>query len=335
MLSETGIKGLMKNTNKSLLGVGCLVLGIFIFSLQDIAVKKMGGSYPILEIVILRTLIALPITLVFFRMEGKRGLPKTKQFKLEILRGLFLFLSYTTYFMGLASLPLAEIAAIKFSTPLMITLLSVMLLGEKVGLKKWVALFVGFIGVLIIIRPDSEHFNVGSVFILLNVMFYVLSVMVTRRLQTTDSSATMGYFSTFAYLIIAAVLAPIVIAVGPMPNADPSIAFLFHAWSMPILVDLIVIFGLALIWAGGMFFIAKAYSLATASIVAPFEYMSLPISTMWGFLLWHQFPTWVTLAGAGLTMASSFYSLFLGQQERKNAMLSQEQALSNFEHELD
>jgi len=97
----------MKTTNKNLLGVGSLVLGILIFSLQDIAVKGMGGNYPILEIVIFRGLVAMPITLLFFRLEGQRGLPTTKQHKLEYVRGLFLFLSYTTYFMGLAALPLA------------------------------------------------------------------------------------------------------------------------------------------------------------------------------------------------------------------------------------
>lgn len=325
----------MKNNKNNLLGVGALVLGILIFSLQDITVKRMGGSYPILQIVILRTLIAIPITLIFYRMEGQRGLPKTKQPKLEILRGAFLFLSYTTYFMGLASLPLAEISAIKFSTPLMITLLSVMILGEKVVFKKWVALIVGFIGVLIIIRPDSAHFNLGSIFVLLNVLFYVLSILVTRRLQTTDSSATMGYFSTFVYLGFSAILAPIVIAIGPMPNADPSIAFLFHAWSMPTWLDLVVIFGLALIWAGGMFFIAKAYSLARASVVAPFEYMSLPINTTWGFLLWGQFPSLITLFGAALTMGSSLYSLLLGQKERPTEKVSLEEEIANFEHKLE
>ncbi len=325
----------MKNNRKNLLGVGALVLGILIFSLQDITVKRMGGSYPILQIVILRTLIAIPITLIFYRMEGQRGLPKTKQPKLEILRGAFLFLSYTTYFMGLASLPLAEISAIKFSTPLMITLLSVMILGEKVVFKKWVALIVGFIGVLIIIRPDSAHFNLGSIFVLLNVLFYVLSILVTRRLQTTDSSATMGYFSTFVYLGFSAILAPIVIAIGPMPNANPSIAFLFHAWSMPTWLDLVVIFGLALIWAGGMFFIAKAYSLARASVVAPFEYMSLPINTTWGFLLWGQFPSWITLFGAALTMGSSLYSLLLGQKGRPTEKVSLEEEIANFEHKLE
>jgi drug/metabolite transporter (DMT)-like permease len=324
----------MKTTNKNILGVVSLVMAILIFSLQDIAVKWMGGSYPVLEIVIFRTLIAMPATLFFFRLEGRRGLPTTKRHKLEYVRGLFLFLSYTTYFMGLAALPLAEIAAIKFSTPLMITVLSVMLLREKVGLQRWIALIVGFIGVLIIIRPGSASFNLGSIFILLNVLFYVFAVMVTRRLQITDSSATMSYFGSLVYMVIAIVLTPIVVAVGPIPNANPSIVFLFHAWSMPSLVDLLIMAGLGLVWAGGMFFTARAYSLALASVVAPFEYISLPISIMWGFLLWRQFPTLATLGGAGLTLLSSLYTLYRGQKERSAlAGKSLEKAINASLHE--
>jgi len=268
----------MKSTNKNLLGVGSLVLAILIFSLQDIAVKWMGGSYPILEIVIFRGLIATPITLLFFRLEGQRGLPTTKQHRLEYVRGLFLFLSYTTYFMGLATLPLAEIAAIRFSAPLMITALSVLLLGETVLPSRWLALSIGFIGVLIIVKPGSANFNIGSIFILLSTLFYALSAMLTRRLQTTDSSATMAYYSSLFYLIAAFILAPLAIAVGPTPNAPPSIAFLFHAWATPTLLDLIVMSGLGLVWAGGMYFMARAYSLALASVVAPFEYVTLPIN---------------------------------------------------------
>ena len=289
------------------------MLGILIFSLQDIAVKWMGGSYPILEIVIFRGLIATPITLLFFRLEGQRGLPTTKQHKLEYVRGLFLFLSYTTYFMGLAALPLAEIAAIRFSAPLMITALSVLLLGETVRPSRWAALGVGFIGVLIIVRPGSTNFNIGSIFILLSTLFYALSAMLTRRLQTTDSSATMAYFSSVFYLIAAFILAPLAIAVGPTPNAPPSIAFLFHAWALPTLLDSIIMSGLGLVWAGGMYFMARAYSLALASVVAPFEYVSLPINTIWGFVLWHQFPTMATWVGAGLTVFSGLYILYQDQ----------------------
>ncbi len=324
----------MKTTNKNLLGVSSLVLGILIFSLQDIAVKRMGGNYPILEIVIFRGLVAMPITLLFFRFEGHRGLPTTKQHKLEYVRGLFLFLSYTTYFMGLAALPLAEIAAIRFSAPLMITALSVVLLSEKVRPGRWAALGAGFIGVLIIVKPGSAGFNIGSVFILLSTLFYALSAILTRRLQTTDSSATMAYYSSLFYLVAAAVLAPLAIAVGPTPDAPASIAFLFHAWAMPTLLDLVIMAGLGLVWAGGMYFMARAYSLALASVVAPFEYVTLPINTLWGLVLWHQFPTMATWAGAGLISLSGLYTLYQDQKERsENGTKSTEKEINAINYE--
>jgi drug/metabolite transporter (DMT)-like permease len=306
----------MTNINANIKGVGFLVLGLLIFSLQDIAVKWIGGDYPVLEIVTFRSLVALPLTLLFFRAEGGRGLPTTKQHKLEYVRGFFFFLSYTTHFMGLAALPLAEIAAIRFSGPLMITLLSVAILGEKVGPRRWLALLVGFMGVLLIVRPGSATFNMGSVFIFISVLLYALATMLTRKLQTTDSSATMAYYSSLVYLVATFILTPLVISVGDFPDAHPSIVFLFHPWAMPTLLDWIIMSGLGLVWAGGMYFLARAYSLALASVVAPFEYVALPINIMWGFVLWHEIPTVATLVGAALTLFSGLYVLFREQTQQ-------------------
>jgi drug/metabolite transporter (DMT)-like permease len=318
----------MKKANKNILGVGSLVLGLLIFSLQDIAVKWMGGDYSVLEIVTFRSLVALPLTLLFFRYEGGQGLPTTQRRKLEYIRGLFFFLSYTTHFMGLAALPLAEIAAIKFSGPLMITFLSVVILGETVGPRRWLALLVGFMGVLLIVRPGLATFNMGAIFILISVFFYALATMLTRKLQTTDSSATMAYYSSLVYLIATFILAPLVIFVGDFPDAHPSVAFLFHAWAMPSLLDWVIMSGLGLVWAGGMYFLARAYSAAQASVIAPFEYVALPINVMWGFIIWQELPTWMTWAGAFLTLSSGVYILTRDQKERsENGAQSREKAI--------
>lgn len=297
-------------------GVAFLVLGMLIFSLQDIAVKWIGGDYPVLEIVTFRSLTAMPLTLLLFRMEGGRGLPKTQQHALEYIRGLCYFLSYTTYFMGLAALPLAEIAGIKFSGPLMITALSVVLLGERVGPRRWLALLVGFAGVLLIVRPGVANFNLGSIFILISVLFYAFAAILTRKLQASDSSATMSYYSSLVYLVATLVLAPLVIAIGDLPGAHPSVRFLFHAWSMPPLLDILIMFGLGLIWAGGMYCVARAYSVALASVVAPFEYLALPINALWGFFIWREVPMWTTWAGALLALLSGVYVLHREQKER-------------------
>jgi drug/metabolite transporter (DMT)-like permease len=291
-------------------GISFLILSLFIGSLQGIAVKWLGGSYPVLEMVVLRSLVATPFTLLFFWYEGRRGLPTTKHFKLELIRGFFLFLSYTTFMMGLAALPLAEVESIRFSGPILITLLSVLMLGEKVEVSRWLALIVGFLGVLLVVRPGSATFNIGSIFVLLGVLFYALTIILTRKLQAADSSATMAYYSSLVYLFAALGMVPFTLMVGELPDAHPSIAFLFHNWSMPTLLDGIIMGGLGLVWAGWTYCMVRAYSLAQASVVAPFEYISLPINIVWGFVIWREIPTWMTLAGAGLTLLSGMFIMY-------------------------
>ena len=309
----------MNKMSTNLQGISFLMLAMFVFSLQDIAIKWIGGDYPVLEIVIVRNLVALPCTLALFRLEGRRGWPTTQRHKLEYVRGLLLFVSFTTYMMGIAAIPLADVGAIRNSAPLLITFLSVVWLGEKVGPRRWLSLFIGFIGVLIIIRPGATTFNIGSVFILLTTLTYALNVMVTRQLRTTDSSATMAYYSTLVYLVAAIVLTPLSIFVGEIPNAHPSIAFLLRAWTMPTLLDVLIMAGLGLIWASGMYLIARAYSLAEASTAAPFEYVALLFSIFWGFAIWGEIPSLATWIGAFLTVGSGLYILYREQKTRTNS----------------
>jgi drug/metabolite transporter (DMT)-like permease len=146
------------------------------------------------------------------------------------------------------------------------------------------------------------------------VVFYALTVILTRKLQTTDSSATMAYYSSLVYLVAALVFSPLAIFVGEIPNTHPSIDFLLRNWTLPTLLDGVIMAGLGLIWAGWMYFMTRAYSIAQASVIAPFEYLSLPINIMWGYLIWQEIPTLLTLAGALLTLLSGIYILY---RERK------------------
>ena len=305
----------MTKLSNNVKGIAFLVSATLVISIQNIVIKWIGGDYSALEIVAFRSLVALPATLIFYRYEGQRGLPKTENLKLQYIRGLLLFFSYTTFMMGLAALPLVDIEAIRFSAPLMITILSVFMLGEKVGPRRWIALVIGFLGVLLVVRPGSSAFNLGAIFILLSVLFYALMVILTRKLQSKDSSATMSYFSSQVYLLAAVVLAPLPLLVGDLPNAHPSIAFVLRAWSIPTFVDFLIMSGLGLIWAAWMYLMSRAYSLAEASVAAPFEYVSLPINIMWGFLIWRDLPTWLTIAGALLTLSSGMYVLYRERQE--------------------
>ena len=320
----------MQTKNNNVAGIAYIVLAMLVFSLQDIAVKWIGGDYSVIEIVVLRSVIALPATLVLFRIEGGRGRPTTQRHKLEYVRGFFYFLSFTSYMMALAAMPLAALATIRNAAPLMITLLSVVWLREKVDLRHWLALFVGFVGVLFIVKPGSATFNLGSIFALIAMLFYAVNAMLTRRLRASDSSATMAYYSSLVYLVASILLAPLPAVVGEMPNAHPSIAFLFRAWAIPGLLDMVIMSGLGLVWVVGMYFVARAYSTAQASVAAPFEYIALPISTLWGFLFWQEVPTLATWIGALLTIGSGLYIL-LRERQGKSVTMTPELQTTNVE----
>lgn len=299
------------HANANLQGVAFLIAGMWILSLQNIAVKSIDDGYAVLQIVVVRSIIAIPCTYLLYRYyEGNRGFPQTQQPKLQFWRGFLLFVAYTTYFMGLAALPLADVAALRFSSPLFLTIFSVLLLGEVVGVRRWTALIVGFVGVLFIVQPGTAAFTLGRIFVLITSVTYALSSILTRWLRTTDSSATMAFYSTLVYLGSALILSPIVVQFGDASTVDPSIAFLVRAWAWPTMGDLLIMIALGFIWSLGMFCVAKAYSLALASVAAPFEYLTLPINVMWGYLLWHEVPDATIWIGALLTISSGLYILY-------------------------
>jgi drug/metabolite transporter (DMT)-like permease len=161
-----------------------------------------------------------------------------------------------------------------------------------------------------VVRPGATTFNMGSLFVLVSIFLYALVVMLTRKLQTTDSSATMAYYSSLVYLVAALTLGPLAALVGAPDGTHPSLDFLFRAWAMPTTVDWLIMGGLGVIWATWTYLMARAYSLAEASAAAPFEYVALPINMLWGFLIWHEIPTVLTLVGAALTVLSGLYVLY-------------------------
>lgn len=296
-------------------GILFLIAGVLIFSLQGIIVKTISHKYAVLEIVIVRSLIALPCLLLLYRYEGGKGWPKTSHYWLEFVRGLLLFIAFTTYYMGLAAIPLGDAAAIRFSAPIFVAFFSVILLGEFVGVHRWSAIIVGFCGVLLIVQPGTANFNFGSLCVLITTICYALSAIVTRRLRNDDSSATMAYYSTFVYLAAAFIFAPIMLGIGEPADAHPSIAFLMRTWNMPTPFDALIICSLGVIWAVGMYCMTSAYVLAASATVAPFEYTTLPVNVAWGYILWNEIPTLTTWIGAFLALGSMGYILYRTQRK--------------------
>ncbi|MBV8650229.1 MAG: DMT family transporter [Alphaproteobacteria bacterium] len=282
--------------------------GVSVFSVQDAIVKGLSGVYPVHEIVVVRSFIALPILLLAALAE-ERGRLRIHRPGLHLLRGVFLFVSYTTYYLALAHLPIAETVALYFSSPFFVAALSLPLLGERVGMRSWIAITIGFLGVVLIVQPDTSLFDPTVLLPVFSALAYAISALLTRRLGTTESSGAMALTATLLYVVAGGLTALALSHVEVAGDAHSSLRFLLNPWRWPDLVDAGLLAACGLIAAFGFFALSQGYRLAETNRAAPFEYAALPWGILWGYWFFGNFPNLATLAGAVVIVGAGLYTL--------------------------
>ena len=276
-------------------------------SLMDAVIKSLSGSYPLHEIVMIRSVVALLPTLIIVHLEGGLGLLGTSRPGLHLVRGLLVAVSNMTFYLALAAMPLAEATAIFFIAPLFITSLSGPMLGEHVGWRRWIAVFVGFVGILIIMRVGTGAVNWASILPVIAALSYALTQITSRRLGVTEKASVMSFYITLTFIVISAGFW-LVAGDGSMSGINgPSLEFLFRAWTLPQGNDALIMIMLGFLVALVMYLLSQAYRVARASVIAPFEYVALPLSILWGFLFWREIPDLTALLGIVLIAASGLY----------------------------
>jgi drug/metabolite transporter (DMT)-like permease len=293
-----------------LVAILSIVSGMIVLTVNDVAIKWLSGDYPVHEIVLVRTLVAIPLTvLVLAPFEGGPMRWRTAHPFLNVARGLLLALANLGYFLGLAALPLAETMSLFFVAPLFITALSAPLLGEKVGPRRWLAVLAGMLGVVVMLRPGEGMLQIAAVLPMIAALAYALMQSIARRLGPTDRASTMALYLQVTFLGVALAIG---LAVGDGRyggTGDPSLDFLLRAWRWPEPADL-AIMGLCGVCIGvGGYLITQAYRIGPASMVAPFEYVALPWGALLGYGLWAEIPDSVTVLGMGLIVGSGLYVL--------------------------
>ncbi len=292
-------------------GILFLVGGIFVFSTQDVLIKYLSNGYPLFEILFIRSLSAIiPCLLIVHFDSGLKSL-KTKRVGAHLLRATFLFLAYVFYYLGVAALPLANAVALFFTAPFFVTVLSVFFLYERVKLIQWMSLFAGFFGVLIIMSPQKGIFNVSAVFPILAALTYALSIMITRRVASSESGSVMGFNLVIYSLFISAGFG-LFMGNGLETTQTPAcLVFATRPWILPPAKDLVVMMGIGLFLSIGSYCLAQAYRLAKSSIVTPFEYTAMVPAVLWGFVFWGEVPSASTLLGILFIISSGLYLIRL------------------------
>ena len=293
--------------NSKFLGIICMIVAHVFFTTQDMTIKFINGDYALHQVMFIRSIVALLFTfLIFFPIDGGYKHLLTQRPGLHFLRGFGIVVANFCFFSALITMPLSEVVAIFFIAPLLITALSEFLIGEKVGLRSWVAVLVGLLGVMIMLRPGFGLFNPVSILPLVAALAYALVQIMTRKIGENEKASTMAFYIQLNFVAVSGLMG-LIFGDGHLADpSQPTLNYLFRPWTVPSWGDGMIIIGIGLINGLAAYFISQAYRISKAGIIAPFEYVALPLSIFWSITIFGDWPdilSWlgmVLIAGAGL-----------------------------------
>lgn len=276
-------------------------LGAFtIFSCADAGVKWLSATHSIFQIIFMSTVFALVPVAGLIMGEGGLGALRPRHPWLVALRALLLAIDMVFVFYAFTKLPLADAYTMLFTAPMLVTALSVPLLGERVGWRRWSAVAVGFGGVLVVLRPGFAELNLGHIAALASSSFFALSLIVARRIGNSETGSTL----------LISLMAALLIVSGP---ALPAV------YVSSTLSDLAMLAGLGLLMGLGHLGLIQALRLAPSNVVAPFHYSQIVWAVIFGLLLFGDRPSAWVIAGSTIIIASGLYILWRETVRRRQA----------------
>ncbi len=278
--------------SSNLRGIGAMLLAVATFAMMDVTMKKLVESYPSMQVTFLRGAASLPFLFGATALFGNWRDLVPKRWGLHLVRGLLSVATLVFFVHAVSQLSLADTYAIFMSAPLLITALSVPMLGERVGWRRWVAVLVGLGGVIVVLRPSGAGLiTIGGLAALASALGYALGAITIRVLIRTDSSA-----ATIMWTLLLLTLAAGLLSIANWQ------ALQWQHWPW--------IVGLGVSGALGQYFMTHAFRLAPPSVVAPLEYTALMWGMLFDWLLWLTTPSARMLLGAAIIVGSGLYVIY-------------------------
>lgn len=280
-------------------GIAFACLAALCFTMVDAIAKYLAPHLPTAEIMFFRGLFALLPVLYLVHGHGGIRAIRTGRPVWHLLRASFAVLSLFAAFFAVGRMPLADVIAIAFAAPLFVTGLSVLLLGERVGIHRWSAVIVGFVGVIIMVRPGAQ-FDWVALVALGGTLAMACAAIVVRHMSSTERSVTIVFYHTAATILAAGVMLP-------------------AAWVMPSLADWPWLIAIGVVGGAAQLMQTEAYRRAPVSTVVPFQYTAIIWAVLIGYAAWGDAPDLPLLGGATLVVASVLYVLHRETRRRSAA----------------
>lgn len=273
--------------SSALAGIGFMLVAVFLFGVNSATGKWLVAKYPIGEFLVLRSAMTLLLLAPFVWRAGTAALIRAPRPGLQILRIALASAEVAMFFWAVSQMPLADTQTFYLAGPIYVTALSVLLLGERVGWRRWSAVLVGFTGVVIALRPSSASFTLPALIALGGSILYAFLMITTRMLRETDDSILMAT-QFFGIFLFSAATAP-------------------FGWVTPSVNDLMIFAGLGLASVLSLFCVVRALKLASASVVVPYQYTLILWSGGFGWLVFGEVPATTTIIGAAVIVGAGLY----------------------------
>lgn len=287
--------------------IAYLLLAMLLFAIQDALFKQLTQNYSVLQLLFIRMSMVVGVFSVAYLVRRKTLTLKTTHWPLMVLRGCMAFSAFFLYYMALQRAPFAESATVLMSAPLFVTALSVPLLGEKVGLHRWSAVCIGFLAVILMLRPGTELFKPIMLLPLASAVIYSLLPIIARIFPPTISTFTITFYTTFSYWLMCALGAVIVHWQPATNNSSDIYQAIASTWSVLSVEATILVTISASTFVVGILLITMAYRQAQASAITSFEYAYLVWAVIIGYAVFDEIPSLLTYFAAVVIIGSGFY----------------------------
>ena len=300
----------ISSEHRPIAGILFCVFALLLFAIQDSIIKGLSQTYPLLEIISIRaTMVFLLLLVIGIYLKGP-GVVIGRQHLPMLLRGLLAFFAFTTYYLALQTIPLADAAAVYMTAPLFVTLLSALLLSERVGLHRWAAVLTGFAAVLFMLDPGSSLFRIEAAMPLFSALCYAMIPIINRRIGMSEHALTMAIYTTFTYLCLVLLVSAVIHLLPESQAKIGVIAALMRHWVVISHGDLMLTLVAGCVFTVALLCITQAYRIAIVSSVAPFEYSYLLWASLIGYLYFGDVPGPRTLLGAMVVVACGCYIVY-------------------------
>ena len=300
----------MMSLDNNIKAIFLIILGMFVFSIQDTLIKLMSDSINIYVIYIIRSIVGILVIFTYCWIYKIKIIFKTYYPFISMFRVSIFFLGFSLYYFSLSKISLPEAVTLFFVSPFFVTISSKFIIGENIGIYRWSAILIGFTGVYLVLDPNFDDFNIYSLFPIFCAFFYALTVVIQKKTSDKDSLFTQIIHTYLSAIIFSIIIYFYVNNSTFTPYQLLEYKFVLMSWNIPSLNYFLLLIIIGFTAVIGFFSIFGAYRIGSPSTIAPYEYSLIIWSILFGYFIWNDYLTIKGMFGLSLILIASFFTLY-------------------------